>query len=102
MSTPTKTRIFSDTTSVSRGACILLNHAGLVNNDGTVVSWSRLNPVMRDRMMTEKEAKQLILLEITRKDGIEPREDLINRLVNYLTNIDREDIRSKVTKHLKK
>lgn len=95
-----KTRVFSDVATVGRGARIKLKNAGLLNADDTVVGWARVNPVIRDRMMTETETKQLIVLELTRDDGNPPREDLLARLINYLTSIDREEIRSRVNKVL--
>lgn len=96
------TRLFSDVTTVSRGARIKLKKAGLINDDDTVVSWSRVNPVIRDRMMTETETKQLIILELTRTDETAPREDLLARLVNYLTTLDRVEVRRKLASELLK
>jgi len=95
---PTKKRIFSDVTSVSRGSAISLANAGLTNKDSIVVSWSYLSPFIRDRMIKELEAKQLILLELYRSDNQEPRTEIVYRLTNYLTTIDREQIKNKILK----
>lgn len=92
-----KFRIFPDLVSVSRGQRRLLQHRGLLNKDDTVVSYSRINPKVRDRKLSEDEAKQLILLELS---AAEPRVDLINRLVCYMTKIDKEQILGKVNKAL--
>jgi len=73
-----------------------LESAGFINKDGTVVSYCRMNPAIRDRYMTEVEAKQLIVIELGRADGIAPREDLIARLINYLTTIDKEKTKEKI------
>ena len=95
---PTKKRIFSDVTQVSRGAALLLNASGLINKQNVVVSWTYLSPFLRDRMLDDKEAKALILLELFRDDGQPTRDDIVERLVCYISTIDKEATREKIAK----
>jgi hypothetical protein len=95
---PTKKRIFSDVTSVSRGAAIVLANAGFTNKDSIVVSWSLLNRFIRDKIITEKETKQLILLELFRADSESPRDEIIYRLINYLTAINKLEVKKRIAK----
>ena len=99
---PTKKRIFSDVTGVSRGASFTLGESGLINPDNVVVPWIYLNPFIRDRVLGAKEAKQLILLELYRTDGQPVRTDLVDRLVRYLAAISKEDVRAKISKELER
>jgi len=94
-----KINLFSDVTAVSRGARIKLKALGVLNPDDTVVSWMRINPFIRDNKVSKLEVKQLILLELTRTDAA-PRRDLLTRLVNYLTGVDRANLRAKLEKLL--
>jgi hypothetical protein len=97
---PQKKRIFSDVTAVSRGAAIVLAESGLITSSNVVVSWTYLNPFLRDRMLGAKEAKQLILLELYRTDGQPVRGDIVDRLVLYLAAISKEDFRAKIAKEM--
>ena len=98
---PANKKIFSDVTSVSRGAAFALSTKGLINDQNVIVPWVYLNPFLRDKELSDKETKCLILLETFRDDGQPPRVDIINRLVCYLTAIDKQDIRKKIEKALK-
>lgn len=95
---PTKKRIFSDLTCVSRGLATQLANKGVTDKDSVVISWPLLNPFLRDNMLSEEEAKALILLETYRDDGKPIRLDTINRLVNYLVKIDKVEVRKKIKK----
>lgn len=97
---PQKKRIFPDITGVSRNQSFLLANAGMIDSNNTVVSWTYLNPFLRDSILTEPEAKRLILLELYRTDGQPVRTDIVDRLVLYLAKRDREGIRSKISKEL--
>lgn len=94
---PKKHRIFSDVTSVSRGERISLEAVGLINEDGTVISWSRLAHFIVKRTLTQFDAKQLILIELERD---EPRADLIRRIVSYLSYSEKEKTLEKIEKLL--
>ncbi len=98
MKLPSNCRVFSDVTSVSRTAVFNLVKRKLINDDNTLKGWVILNPFIRDRKLSDVEAKQLVLLELYRDDGGEPRMDIVDRLVNYITNIDREHTRSAIAK----
>ena len=95
---PKNKKIFSDVRSVSAASAQNLHNAGLLNHSGIVVAWSSLNPFLRDEMLTETEAKQLILLELFRSDA-PPRVDTINRLLNYMTGIDKRELKHKILYH---
>tara|TARA_R110000868_G_C10774603_1_gene754998 strand:- start:454 stop:783 length:330 start_codon:yes stop_codon:yes gene_type:complete len=95
---PTGKRIFSDVTAVSRGSAISLAQSGVTDDNSVVVPWVYLNRFLRDRLLTEKESKELILLELYRSDNEATRTDIVYRLTNYLTSIDREKVRSKIKK----
>lgn len=90
-----KLKLFGDVAAVGRGARIHLKTVGYLNHDDTVVSWVKLNPAIRDRELTDREAKQLVVIEM---ESQSPREDLVNRLVNYMTSRDREELRAKLAK----
>jgi hypothetical protein len=98
---PVNKKIFSDIKSVSRGAAFGLSSKGVINDNNVVVPWVYLNPSLRDKELTDIETKMLILLETFRDDGQPPRLDVINRLVCYLTAIDKQDIRKKIEQALK-
>jgi len=95
---PAGKRIFSDVTAVSRGSAISLAQSGATDDNSIVVPWVYLNRFLRDRLLNEKETKELILLELYRADGEAPRTDIVYRLTNYLTNIDREQVKNKIYK----
>lgn len=95
---PMGKRIFSDVTTVSRGSAISLAQSGVTDDNSIVVPWVYLNRFLRDRLLTEKESKELVLLELYRSDGEAPRADIVYRLTNYLTSIDREKVREKIKK----
>ena len=93
---PKNKKIFKGVTGVTPKACAKLSNAGLLNHSGIVVAWSYLNPFLRDELLSETETKQLILLELFRADGVAPRVDTINRLLNYMTGIDRKELKHKI------
>ena len=96
---PKKPKLFSDVTSVSRGNRIGLQKSGFLNKDDTVVGWQRLAPRLRDRELTQRCAKMLVLLEL---DQPEPRADLVRRLVSYLSYTEKEQTLMKVERLLTK
>lgn len=96
---PKKYRLFPDVATVSRSNRIALKMTGLLNANDTVVSWTRLAPQLRDRQVTQIAAKCLVLLEL---DQPEPREDLIRRLVSYLSYSGKEHTMQEIEKILKK
>ena len=93
---PTNKRIFSDVTAVSRGAAIILSHKGMTDDNSIVVPWVYLNNFMRDKTLSDKEAKQLILLELYRTDEHPVRYDIVDRLVLYLSAINKHEVRKKI------
>ena len=95
MTTP-KTKIFKGMPSVSSADAKKLINAGLINHARIVFAWSTLNPFLRDGMLSEREAIQLVLLELYRADGMPPRADTINRLLSYLVKIDKKDMKRKI------
>jgi hypothetical protein len=95
---PKNKNIFTGVRSVSAESAQKLHDAGLLNHSGIVVAWSSLNPFLRDELLSEKEAKQLILLELFRTDA-PPRVDTINRLLNYMTGIDKRELKHKILHH---
>lgn len=96
---PKKHRLFPDVTSVSRGDRIGLHKAGLINKNDIVKSWSMLAPDISDRTISHTEVKQLVLLELEREG---PREDLIRRLISYLSYSGKEQVMKSIEKILKK
>lgn len=97
-----RVRLFPEIGVVSRNSKFELQRAGLLNPDDTVVAWVRLNPKVRDRVLTETQARQLIVLEIGRTDGTAPRVDILRRLTGYLTKLDVEDLWARMEKILNK
>lgn len=85
--------------TVSRGEKIKLHATGLLNPDDTVISWVRLNPFVRDGVLTELQAKQLMTIEINTPTNI-PRGDILKRLTNYIAKGGLQDVRRKVEKRL--
>jgi hypothetical protein len=64
---------------------------------------TQFNPIKKNKylerkryMLTEKEAMQLVLLELYRADGMPPRADTINRLLSYLVKLDKKDLKRKI------
>ena len=94
-----KYRLFSDVTSISRTNSYELQGAGLTNPDDTVISSARLAVKLRDRKVTEQQAKQLVLLELEQES---PREDLIHRLISYLSYSGKEQTMKTLNKILNK
>jgi len=96
---PANIRIFSDVTKVSRTNIIQLKADGVLNPDDTVISWARLSPKLVAREITEVQAKQLILLELSKDKAV--REDIVTRLVNYLSYSVRESTLAKIAEFRK-
>ncbi len=90
-----KTKIFKGV-QVTTADAKKLGNAGLISGGRIVYAWSTLNPFLRDGMLTEKEAMQLVLLELYRADGMPPRADTINRLLSYLVKLDKKDLKRKI------
>jgi len=90
-----KTKIFNGV-QVTTADAKKLGNAGLISGGRIVYAWSTLNPFLRDGMLTEKEAMQLVLLELYRADGMPPRADTINRLLSYLVKLDKKDLKRKI------
>jgi hypothetical protein len=95
MTTP-KNKIFKGMPSVSTADAKKLVNAGLINDVKIVYAWSTLNPFLRDGILSEREAMQLVLLELYRSDGMPPRADTINRLLSYLVKIDKKEMKRKI------
>jgi len=97
--TKRKHKIFSDLTTVSRGNRIHLLNEKLIDKNDRVASWIRLAPRLVSRELTQLQAKALVLLEL---EADSPREDLITRLVSYLSYSDKEQTMSAINKILAK
>lgn len=87
--------LFPEIKSITDSVRRRLKTLNLVNTDGTVVSWSRLSPSLRDRKVTNHVAKQLITIEANAKS---PREEILNRLVNYIVSANKKDLIKKISK----
>ena len=94
-----KHRLFSDLSTVSRSNRIHLLNEGLINKNDSVVGWTRLAPKLTSRELTQLQAKALVLLEI---ESAEPREDIIKRLVSYLSYSGKEQTLDAINKILTK
>ena len=90
-------RLFSDVASVSRTARITLTNDKLLNDSGSVVGWPKLAPWLINRDLSERAAKQLVLIEL---EAESPRPDIIRRLVSYLSYSAKEQTMAKVEKLL--
>lgn len=97
-----KNRIFSDISKVSRTMMITLQRAGFINKHGLPHSWAYMSKFLQKEYVTKKEAKALVLLEMERGDGKEPRLDLIERLVRYIGRAEKEDVLGKIKTQLNK
>ena len=93
----TKTKLFSDVTRVRKVEKTELFNAGLINSDRTVIGWARLAPWLSGRNLPEYSAKLLVLLEL---ESDEPRRDLIQRLVSYISYATKEETMKRVDKLL--
>lgn len=94
-----KHKIFPDVLNdISKGQLVGLQNLGYLNKDNTVVGWTRLAPRLRDRELSQRCAKMLILLEL---DQSKPREDMVRRLVSYLSYKEKEQTLIAVNKILR-
>jgi hypothetical protein len=96
---PKKHKLFPDVTTISLGDRCNLKWEGLLNDDDTVIGWSRLAPSLRDRKVSEVDAKCLVLIEL---DQPEPRPDMVRRLVSYLSYSGKEKTMEQIEELLKK
>lgn len=90
--------LFEDVPSVSEGYYSALKMIGCLNSDGTVVSWKRLAPAIRDRKFNQRGAKCLILIELSQRY---PRDEILYRLVNYLSHLERRQTMARIKSLLK-
>lgn len=79
---------FPDVTRVTKKERVTLFSCNLTNANGTVVSWVRLAPHLTDRTLPKHSAKLLVLIELEQPN---PRLDLIQRLVSYISYSTKEE-----------
>ena len=75
--------IFKEIKTISKKQLLDLYEPGFMSALNVPYSWAYMSPLLRDGLVTAREAKYLIHLELNRKDGKEPRLDLIERLMRY-------------------
>ena len=60
-----------------------------------------LSAFLRDRKLTDNQAKQLALLEVCRQDDKPVRLDIIERLIGYIGKADKELAKERIKKLIK-
>ena len=86
-------RVFPTPTTVTGSTRRSLRKRGLLTEAERVVSWSLLSPFLSNRLLSQDDAKKLVLLEL---EAPTPRPDHLRRLAGYLGTSVREETLSKL------
>ena len=95
-----KNKIFKGLPSVPKAVMHELKRAGFINKYGLPHSWAYMSRFLQQELITEKETKCLIILEMERDDGAIPRADLIHRFVRYLSRAEKDNTWADICKEL--
>jgi hypothetical protein len=98
---PKKNTIFVNCSYVPKSGMKTLELAGFINIHGLPHSWAYMSKYLMKELITQKETKWLIILEMGREDGTPPRIDLIERFVRYINRADKEETIKKIKEQLK-
>ena len=97
---PKKNKIFKGLPSVPKAVMHELKRAGFINKYGLPHSWAYMSRFLQQELITKKETKCLIILEMARDDGTAPRIDLIERFVRYASRAEKDEILAAIRKEL--
>lgn len=84
---------FPDVTRVTKRERLTLHYDDLTNANGTVVSWARLAPHLTGQTLHKRSAKLLVLIELEQPN---PRLDLVQRLVSYISYSTKEETMGRI------